>query len=305
MKLSAKAMVMASFAADSLSLGVHWIYDTALIDKYFGRIEHFLKPTDDSYHGGKERGELTHYGDQTQVLLDSLVESSGFKLEVFARLWQDFFGTYRGYRDQATRETLENFEAGKPPGASGSNSTELAGASRISPLVYAYREDVDRLVAAVRSQTAMTHNAPAVIESSEFFARTAVRVLRQTPPRAALQGVLEEHFNREPFTRWVSDGFESAGIESRAAISQFGQMCDVEAAFPGVIHLLARYEDDLKAALVENAMAGGDSAARGLIAGMVLGAHLGMESIPGEWLAGLRNRGRILQALEHIDSIKD
>ncbi|MGA2940205.1 MAG: ADP-ribosylglycohydrolase family protein, partial [Syntrophobacteraceae bacterium] len=43
---------------------------------------------------------------------------------------------------------------------------------------------------------------------------------------------------------------------------------------------------NLREALVENVMAGGDSAARGLVVGMILGAHLGFEAIPSEWLSG-------------------
>jgi hypothetical protein len=42
MKERSKAMVLASLAADSLALGVHWIYNTHVIDKKFGRVEHFL-----------------------------------------------------------------------------------------------------------------------------------------------------------------------------------------------------------------------------------------------------------------------
>ena len=93
---NAKAMVLASFAADSLALGVHWVYDTALIDKQFGRVEHLLKPPGESYHPTKERGEFTHYGDQALMLLYTLAGSSGFNLEDFAQNWQDFFKTYLG-----------------------------------------------------------------------------------------------------------------------------------------------------------------------------------------------------------------
>jgi hypothetical protein len=40
MKDNYKAMVMASFVADSLALGVHWVYNTHVIDRKFGRVEH-------------------------------------------------------------------------------------------------------------------------------------------------------------------------------------------------------------------------------------------------------------------------
>jgi len=82
---------------------------------------------------------------------------------------------------------------------------------------------------------------------------------------------------------------------------EFGQMCEIEAAFPCVVHLIARYESNLKEGLIENAMAGGDSAARGLIVGMTLGAHLGMDAIPQKWLSELRSYQEIVELMDQID----
>jgi ADP-ribosylglycohydrolase len=78
-------------------------------------------------------------------------------------------------------------------------------------------------------------------------------------------------------------------------------MCEVEAAFPSVIHLIAKYENNLKEALVENVMAGGDSAGRGLLVGMVLGAHLGMDAIPQEWLTDLKAYSEVMELLDKMD----
>jgi ADP-ribosylglycohydrolase len=66
--------------------------------------------------------------------------------------------------------------------------------------------------------------------------------------------------------------------------------------------LIAKYEDNLQEALVENIMAGGDSAARGLTAGMILGAHLGMDAIPTNWLSGLKAYPEINNLLDRLDS---
>ena len=80
-----------------------------------------------------------------------------------------------------------------------------------------------------------------------------------------------------------------------------GQMCEIQAAFPCVIHLIAKYEDNLKEGLIENAMAGGDSAGRGLTVGMVLGAHLGIDAIPPKWLSDLKAYRKIVDMLDKID----
>jgi hypothetical protein len=37
-----------------------------------------------------------------------------------------------------------------------------------------------------------------------------------------------------------------------------------------------------------------------MVVGMVLGAHLGEQALPGEWLSGLQRRGEILDFLDKI-----
>ena len=297
----AKAMVLASFAADSLALGVHWIYNTNVIDKKFGRVEQFIKPERPTYHPTRDRGEFTHYGDQTLVLLESVAERNGFDLSDFAKRWQALFAQYDGYFDGATKETLENLATGKPPEESGSVSDDLAGAARIASLVYVYRQDPQALLAAARSQTAFTHNNSHVIESAAFFAAVTYRILKGVAPLEAIAQAQQEEFESDPLNDWVTKGLASAQLESRQAILEFGQMCEVPVAFPGVIHLIAKYENDLKSALIENAMAGGDSAGRGLLVGLVLGAHQGMAAVPPQWLDEMSARQQIMDLLLSID----
>lgn len=301
MKTKAKGMVMASFAADSFALGAHWIYDTGMIDRKFGRVRQLLKPLEESYHPTKDRGEFTHYGDQTLVLLQSVADHGGFDLQHFAGSWRELFKAYHGYVDEATRATLGNFATGKGPEESGSFSNDLGGAARIAPLVYRYREDVEQLIACVRAQTAMTHNTPLVVAGAEFFARVAGRVLAGESPVTAMQEVGAECFKGTPVEEMLEEGLESRKLETRSAILEFGQSCDAHGAFPSVVHLITRFEEDLREALVENVMAGGDSAARGLVVGMILGAHLGPDALPQEWWTDLKQGERILQLLGRID----
>ena len=301
MKEKASAMVLASFAADALALGAHWIYDTSAIDRKFGRVERFIKPLENSYHEGKALGEFTHYGDQTLCLLESVSAGSGFEPSDFAHRWKGLFSDYSGYFDQATKATLRNFKSGSDPTESGSISSDLGGASRISPLVYRYHQDFDKLIAYAETQTRMTHNNPQAIESAAFFAALAARVLEGNSPSQGINHILKEGPVDAPLTSWISEGQESTRLETREAISNFGQMCDTAAAFPSVIHLILKYETDLKTALVENVMAGGDSAARGLMTGMILGAHLGLEAIPQEWLSELKQARHIDGLLETMN----
>ncbi len=300
MEEDAKAMVLGSFLADSLSLGVHWIYDVNRIKKEFGRVENLLKPLLDSYHPTKDRGEFTHYGDQAMVLLESVSAKGRFDPEDFFSRWRALFKDYHGYLDQATKATLQNFASGKSIQDAGSPSSDLAGAARIAPLAFLLRHNQDALVKAATAQTHMTHNNPLVIASAEFFARVCWNALRGTPPTAAISSVAAEHFKASPLSEWVKKGIDSRDKDSVSAIATFGQSCRVDHAFPSTVHLISKYENDFKEALIQCVISGGDSAARGMIVGMVLGAHLGEKHLPQEWVLSLKRGKDIVRLLDMI-----
>jgi len=297
MKQSIKQSIMVSFVADALALGVHWVYNTSDIDKKYNRLESMVAPEIVGWHKGKEKGAFTHYGDQSLVLLQSLALSNGFNLDHFAESWQDLFQDYSGYQDHATRETLANFSSGKTPMNAGSGSSDLGGASRMVVLAAWYHDQPGVLITACQNQTAMTHNHPHVIASAELFARTFLQVLAGTRPLEAILSAADAMGADPVIKQAVKIGIDSKNQDTRAAIAQFGQDCAVEAALPSTIHLIARYEDNLKDALVENIMAGGDSSARGMLAGFILGAHNGADGIPEQWLKDMVHTNEILELL--------
>ena len=300
MQDNARAMVLASFAADSLALGVHWIYDASKIANEYGRVERFIKPKENSYHPTKDKGDFTHYGDQQLVLLESVAATNGFDLNDFSERWQGLFQDYNGYFDAATKGTLRNFSKGNSPHNSGSPSHDLAGASRIAPLVLCYSNNLDELVENAKVQTRMTHRDPLTVRCAEFFARAAWKSLRGTPPATAVTEVTEEIFPETIIAEWVAEGLDSINMDSVAAIGSFGQSCHTSDAFPGVIHLIAKYENDLREGLIQSVMAGGDSAARGMAVGMILGAYLGEEHLPEPWITELKKGKEIQNHLSQI-----
>jgi ADP-ribosylglycohydrolase len=100
--------------------------------------------------------------------------------------------------------------------------------------------------------------------------------------------------------RWVKAGLKSIGEDSVAAIERFGQSCHTGDLFPGVVHLVARYQDDLREAVGQAAMAGGDSATRGTVTALVLGAWLGRPAVPDEWVSGLTRLPHLEQLLGQL-----
>jgi ADP-ribosylglycohydrolase len=301
MKDKLNAMLLGAFAGDALALGPHWVYNTQAIDKKFGTVDRFYDPVA-SYHAGKKKGDFTHYGDQTLVLLESTAACNGFDPAHFAQAWQSFIKSYQGYFDHATKDTLEAMSEGKNFQSCGSSSDDLGGAARMAPVVYACHQDPAILVAAARSQTALTHNHATVVDASAFLALTVDQVLNGRSPVKAMTEVLAENFPDGPINTLVTSGLDSISKDTRETIAEFGQMCSIGAALPATVHLIAKYEQDVRQALVENVMAGGDSAARGMLTGMVLGAANGTAAIPKEWIDGLNAHGRIIALMEKLQA---
>ncbi len=116
--------VLGALTADAAALGLHWIYDTARIRDVVGSgAPEFVTPDIDNYrktqayfaHAGKRVGDSSHYGAQAMVALRSLCACDGaLDIADYDRRYVAAFGpggTWVGYIDYATRETLHAIDA--------------------------------------------------------------------------------------------------------------------------------------------------------------------------------------------------
>ena len=288
-------LLEAALVADSLALAPHWIYDQDEIEREFGRVTELVQPRPGSYHAGKPRGAQTHYGDQILVLMESLEACGGnFVMEDFARRWREFWRTSTAYCDHATRETIAHLDAGQGLTHAGSNSTELGGPDRIAPLLIALRsEDVPLMIGAVRAQTAFTHASPLALDCAEFVTRTIFLLLRGVSIPTALRTTADLSFKALPAAEYLRRAEAAAKLPTPEAVESLGLSCPLEKALPSVFAILLRHGDNLEESLVENVMAGGDSAARGVALGMMLGAAHGRRAVPKRWSDVLQARQRL------------
>lgn len=291
-------MVLASFAADSLALGAHWIYDTAEIDSKIGIVDQLRPPLADSYHSAKEKGDFTHYGDQSLLLLRHLAENDGFDLNIFARAWQQFSRSYTGYVDGATKKTLEAIDAGNSPEDCGSNSSDLGGPARIAPLIHWYHHNPELLMKYAREQTRLTHKGTGVASATDFIVHTALKVLDGATPQKAIETIVDDGLADIELDMRLQNSLETVAEDSRTVIARFGQMCSTRAALPGAVHLICAYQENVQEALVQNVMAGGDSAARGMVVGMILGAYQGLDGLDQNWLKEMKATEAIMSYLD-------
>lgn len=277
-------MLLGSFAADAFALGPHWIYDTEKIDDIFGDINTITNPPKESFHPTKEKGDFTHYGDQSLLLLKFLKNHKEFSIQEIKEAWLKYMESYKGYKDHATKESIERLRNSET--LEGSSSDELGGAARMAPIIFEFYPDKDKIIKYVAAETKLTHNNPLVIHMVEFIAKITFKVLEGSSPEEAVLSEKDKAPNS--LKNMIDDALENLQNEPRDVIKNFGQSCGGTHAFPSTIYLLVKYQDSFEKALKHNVLSGGDSAARGMILGMILGAYKGQEGIPESWLKDMK-----------------
>jgi len=288
-----KNAMLGAFIADALALGPHWIYDTDKIYKVFGEIEGIVAPLKDTFHKTKKKGEFTHYGDQMLMLIEYNHKTSGaFNKEDFLKYYYGWIQSYDGYLDHATKETISNIENGI---YEGSTSEELAGILSV-PVMYFLSENYKR---DSLERTKATHNSALVINIVEFM----IDLLNLIEEGYDISDAIEKLEDQQPsiIAELIKMGRSKINEEPIKTIKEFGQMCSGKNAFPSSIYLLLKYEDDFKTALLKNVQAGGDSAARGIMIGTILGAYHGIDVLPQEWMNDIQQFDEIL-AMKNPDN---
>jgi ADP-ribosylglycohydrolase len=283
-------LLFGSYCADALSLGVHWIYDTNELAQKHGRVNKYKAPGADSYHPHKQAGDQGHVGDQSLCLLKFLVREKKWCPSGFMDDWLGMWPKYDDYIDGATKSTLANVQNRSDKTQGGSDSVEIAGPARIAPLIsYLAHSTEEEVVRASVEQTMLTHRSPEAEESATFLAKAGYRLMRG----ASLLDTLNETAPEWALKRANSVLSENA-VDS---IGKLGPACSISSALPSVLYLALKHGDDIETAFIENAMAGGDNCARGLVLGILLGAANGMASIPNYWVENLRARSDLVDFL--------
>lgn len=95
---------------------------------------------------------------------------------------------------------------------------------------------------------------------------------------ALMRQVAESVSKNEP----TADFYQHLAPNAKRGISGY-----IYHAVPAVIHAWLRHPDDFKAALLEIIACGGDTDTTGAILGGIIGARVGVEGIPRQWIDGI------------------
>jgi len=278
MKAKISDIVLGSLVADTYSLGAHWIYDKNEIENSTLNWDGLNAPLA-SWHDTKDKGDFTHYGDQLVCFYDYVLKNESYDSAGYIKVWQTYMETYTGYIDGATKNTLENLSLNKALPC-GSSSTDLSVVGRIAPLLKMSQNE-EEFLNNVDSFVCLTHNSDIVKQTASFFAQVLWQVYNDD--KSILECIKEVKKSSGVKIKVFVDDALNCRLETTDALNSFGLACSVTDGFSGVIFLLNKYENDFETALIQNAKAGGDSSARGMIIAMLMVAAYGSDIIPNNW----------------------
>ena len=315
-----KGMVIGQFLGDAASLGVHWIYNTKDIESmYPNGLQGFERPSEGHYHAGKLSGDLTHYGDAAWVLLEALAEETTFDAASFGAVFvekMDPSKGYKGYFDAATRGTLENFKNHLEVSSDsfgfqqGADDDQLATISSLAVFIAFYivrneglPDDRSEILEQVEALTRVRQNNDRAVAYNQAHARLLLELLAGRDIHSAFHHVEEQLATDATLDlevrRKLKEAFELKHKSTVEATDLLGQSCPLICSFPSAVQATAKHNEDFQKAILECAQAGGDTAGRAAMIGSWIGARLGADALPNEWIVKLNQSPRILAILEN------
>lgn len=299
------AAVLGALVADSATLGLHWLYDSARIAEIEVRKGLvFLPPDAADYagakgyfaHGGRMAGESTGYGEVCLLMLQHLAKHGDFKRIEYQTEYRAHFGpggAFVGYVDSPTRLTLRTLLPLDPaafPAASGADDDQFAALAALPPLVVTHSGTLEALMERVEEVVRTTNNNTLAVAAAQCSAVALFEVLRGTPVVQALAGALP--FAGNTLRPLLEQALAVPTLDSVAVAARFGMACHVAEGLPVVFHI-AQHARDYRSAIEDNIRAGGDNCGRSIMLGAIVAAHMAKQGgsaspIPLQWLARYR-----------------
>ena len=226
-------------------------------------------------------------------------------------------GLRPGYLNGATRKTLDAIRLspnahGKARKALAADVNCLFGATHIAPLLAmpTYISNEEALVRDAVATVYITHKHRDPVKAAEFLARAAYRILNGMSLRNSLEeadkatndqfisarlaeAIAKVHEATDSNSQLAAQGrfTDDVAITSLARLWEVGKSEPIkvgkasptEGALPAALYFSLKYENSLEEALIANANCGGDSGARAMVIGLLLGGLHGETALPQRW----------------------
>jgi ADP-ribosylglycohydrolase len=183
------------------------------------------------------------------------------------------------------------------------NSKGCGGVMRVAPAGLFYtKEDAFRRGVEF---AAITHGHPSGYLSAGALAYIIASIISGEEIEAAVEGALSElskHRGHEECSEVLQNALDLSkkSIHHLDAIKSLGEGWVGEEALAISVYCALKYKDDFKKALITAVNHNGDSDSTGAITGNILGAYLGIDGIPKEWMDKIELKDEITQIADDL-----
>ncbi len=310
---------LGSLIADSVSMPVHWYYDTSALDRDYGEVDRYLAPRNphsgsilwrSHYQARNELGEILH--DQAQYWGQRGIHYHQFlaagentinyqlAIELYRSVaengvydpdkWLDLYiermrspGWHQDtYLEEYHRGFFDHLAQGRDPRSCGLVDVHIGGIVAVPALIAA----LDLLNSAadeIDENTVRSHVE--LTHHGPDIDSAAIALTRMLLAVAGGKSVREaiEAYGNGYIGKKKLEKF--AKKEDRWIIGQhFSPACYLPESFTASLCLAWKYADDFSSGILANVHCGGDNCHRGVVVGALLGAG---NLIPEKWIEGL------------------
>lgn len=253
------------------------------------------------------RGMVSDDTEHSYFVAQALIESAGMP-EAFVRalarrlrVW--LLGGPAGI-GWATLRAILKLSVGVPPDKSGVWSAGNGPAMRSALLGVCYGDEPARLRALVQASSRLTHMDPRA-EAGALAVAVAAHCSSRSMPSEVWPS-LEPQLGESDLRTLLQKAVASAGrAETTAAFAGTigaGERVSgyVNQTVPMAIHAWLSFPNDYKSAVSAVVRCGGDTDTTAAIAGAIVGARVGKDGIPTEWLSALAEWPRTVDWMERL-----
>ncbi len=302
------ASLLASCVSDAAARPLHWIYDAEKLEQCFNGETGVSKSAPEFYPESRSpfyalpTGDNSCYGDEVLAGARALKKSNDTDA-LSSQLAADFgagsqydnleekkafLGQLRADKEKAKplqgrwmNGAVDNFLQKKASGAERpfgkADSMDSDGFCLALPYILNGGDDYKAVL------KAMTTNETALAYSE--VAASILRKFLDGKPDAIDEAIKEVGATHPEIHAKLSEAVAMSDVDHAEAVAKFGKACSFPGALQGAVHAVKNSgRSDLAGAVRMTLLAGGDCCSRAVYIGAFMGAKLGEEAIPKEWV---------------------
>jgi len=261
-------------------------------------------------------GRFAPYTDDTQMaeaVLVSLLEGRAAEMDLDAtmRRMAEHFVQWSEHPQGGHRAPGNACMSGCRALARGTRWQDAGGASaggcgsvmRAYPFGLLYSDDLSRAEAWSVAHSKLTHRDPIALAASAAMAVGVARIVRGDTDGVVISEMIAAACRQSPRTaQMMAQALDEAesGVGPEVSLDRNRGWAAHE-AIAAAVYVFARHPGDPRAAILEGANTPGDSDSIATLAGALVGARVGVENLPCDWVADVERSSELTELARSID----